>query len=93
MSNKIYVGKAKVQETQYGNILKVNLILSQIPKGYIREFENSEGEIMKAINLDIVKLKEPDQRGNTYTVKVDTWKPEKKKEAVEETVEDSNLPF
>ena len=88
---KIYVGKAKIQETQYGNILKVNLILSQIPKEHIREFENSEGEIMKAINLDIVKLKEPDQRGNTYTVKVDTWKPEKKKEEPQ-AVED-DLPF
>ena len=68
--------------------MKVNLILSQIPKEHIREFENSDGEIKKTINLDVVELKEPDQLGNTHTVKVDTWKPDKKKEPMED-----DLPF
>jgi len=88
MSDNIYVGKANIHETQYGDIMKVNLVLSRIPKEYIRDFENNKGETLKAITLNVIELRNPDQRGNTHTVRVDTWKPEKKKEKIED-----KLPF
>ena len=72
MSEKIYCGKGK--QGQYG--LRVNLCLSDIPAEHTNAFNNKT-----YVNLDISQLRQPDQRGNTHTVTVNTWKPQGQQQA------------
>lgn len=71
--DNIYVGKAKIVTTTFGEIIKVNLCVSDIPKEHIRESEKSG---KKYLNLDVQQMKNPDKYGNTHTVKINTWRPD-----------------
>jgi len=70
MEKIIYVGKAKIRQTRYGDIVAINICLSDIPEEHTRE---SKGKVYT--NLNVVEMRNPDGRGNTHTVTVNTWKP------------------
>ncbi len=74
MSEKLYCGKGKVIEGKYGKFMKLNLCLSEIPEEHQQQARNGK----TYANLNVSKMKQPDDRGNTHTVTVDTWKPEQK---------------
>jgi len=70
MSEKIYIGNAKVISTQYGNMTKismtekdVNTLSDSINNGWV--------------NLIIKERREPSQSGMTHYLEVDNWKPNK----------------
>ena len=71
MNNKIFCGSGK----EFGNFGTVNIsvCLSDLPKEHITE--RSSGK--KYIRLKLNRKREPDQYGNTHSLEVDTWKPEK----------------
>ena len=65
---KIYVGAAK-EFGSYGD-LKVSINVNDMD-GNLRVKPNDKGWI----NLIVSKRREPDKRGNTHSVRLDTWKP------------------
>jgi len=69
MADKIYVGKGRKQG-QF-NQLNIRICLSDIPREHMTEFKDK-----KYINLTIQEMKNADEKGNTHTVTVNTWKPE-----------------
>lgn len=69
---KIYVGKAKIRQTKYGEMVCLNICLTSIPEEHTRE---SSGKVY--VNLNVTEMRNPDDRGNTHTVTVDTWKPDR----------------
>ena len=83
---KIYVGKGKAGK--YG--VKISVCLSDLPKEHINEYKGK-----KYINLEITEMKRPDDYGKTHTVTVDTWKPEPKADAPDNSVAapETDLPF
>lgn len=85
---KIYVGKGKKQG-QF-NQLRLNICLSDIPKEHMTEFKGK-----KYVNLDISEMRNADDKGNTHTVTVNTWKPEQKQQSKPQVKEEStdDLPF
>jgi len=98
MSETIYCGSGKVRETQYGKMIS---LFVQVDK-----LMNEAGEFMfdtksgKCVRLDLNKRKAPDQQGNEYSLKVNTWKPEGQRGGERQSsrtesapVEDDNLPF
>ena len=82
MSEKIYCGSGK--EKFDGDLISVNICLSDIPKEEIQTGKNGK----KYVRINVSKRKQEDNYGNTHSVSVDTWKPEMKKEEVKE-----DLPF
>ena len=80
MNNKIFCGSGK----EFGNYGTVNIsvCLSDLPKEFITEGSNGK----KYMRLKLNRKREPDQYGNTHSLEVDTWKPEKKQEP-------NNMPF
>ena len=74
MSEKLYCGKGKVVEGKFGNFMKLNLCISDIPAEFKDEARN--GKLYTRLNIS--RMKNPDNYGNTHTVTVDTWKPEQK---------------
>ena len=80
MNNKIFCGSGK----EFGNYGTVNIsvCLSDLPKEHITEGSNGK----KYMRLKLNRKREPDQYGNTHSLEVDTWKPEKKQEP-------NNMPF
>ena len=91
MAENIWVGKGK--DSKYG--ITMNLCLDDIfayAKDTIEPAKNGK----KYIRLDINKMREVDQYGNEYTVKVNTFVPQPKLEEVrqnEEYADSSELPF
>ena len=84
---KIYCGKGK--KSQYG--IKINLCLSKIPDEFVTEYNGQ-----KYIRLDLSELRQVDDRGNTHTVKIDTWKPQGQAQNTppqSTPPDDSTLPF
>lgn len=81
MAENIYCGKGKIGKFE---IINVNLCLSDIPKELMSEYKEK-----KYIRLKVQPMKKEDDRGNTHTIIVDTWKPEPK--AKQEKKED--LPW
>jgi hypothetical protein len=74
--DKIYVGRGK--QSKYG--IRVNLCLDDMcnySKDNIEKATNGK----KYISLNVNNLKQEDERGNTHSVSIDTWKPEKKEES------------
>lgn len=69
---KFYCGKAKLMNGKFGDFWGVNLCLTDIPEEHVRTLDNGS----RYVNLKIVELRQPDDRGNTHTVFVDTWKPD-----------------
>jgi|TARA_Y100001973_G_C5023956_1_gene244595 hypothetical protein len=82
MSEKIYCGSGK--EKFDGDLISVNICLSDIPKEEIQTGKNGK----KYVRINVSKRKQEDNYGNTHSVSIDTWKPEMKKEEVKE-----DLPF
>jgi len=72
MTDVIYCGRGK--ETKYG--VKLNVCLDELfayAKDNVQPAKNGK----KYINLELNKLREPDQFGKTHSIKIDTWvKPE-----------------
>ncbi len=83
---KIYVGKGKAGK--YGT--KISICLTDLPKEHINEYKGK-----KYINLEINEMKQPDKFGKTHTITVDTWKPEPKSDAPDNSVAPpvDDLPF
>jgi hypothetical protein len=85
-TEKIFVGSGK--EKFEGNMVQTSLCLTDITnnaKEFIFEFEGK-----KYIKLNVCKKREIDQYGKSHYVEVDTWKPEPKKQQVQQ---DDDLPF
>ena len=72
---KIYCGKAVERTNQWGQYFSVNLCLTDIPEEHVRTLDNGK----RYVNLKITEMRQPDDRGNTHTVLVDTWKPDGQK--------------
>jgi hypothetical protein len=73
--DKIYVGTGK-EFGQYGDI-NLNICLSDIPKEWIVKSDKNGKSYVK---LTVSKRKESDKYGNSHTVTVNTFKPEKQAE-------------
>lgn len=74
--NPIYVGSGKAGK--FG--VKINICINDIAeyaKANIKAADNGK----KYIRLEVNPRKSEDQYGNTHSVRIDTWKPEEKKEA------------
>jgi hypothetical protein len=74
MSDKIYCGRGK----RFGkyNTISINICVDDIPKEHITT-STTNGKRYVRLNVD--EKKEADPYGNTHTVSVDTWKPDKDK--------------
>jgi hypothetical protein len=68
---KAYCGRAKFVKTKYGELIALNICLSEIPRGDIKTGKNGKDYI----NLTVVEMKQPDDRGNTHTIYVNQYKP------------------
>ena len=68
-NEKIYVGRAKYIDTQYGEICKVWLT----PEGI--EAINANVDNNGGINLNMNEMRNPDRGGFTHVLTVDDWKP------------------
>ena len=88
MSEKIYCGKGK--QNQYG--IKLNICIDDIPAEY-KTVSTATGKTY--VRLELKQSKQPDQRGNTHYIEVDTWKPTQRVAAPEPAQEQSSddLPF
>jgi hypothetical protein len=67
---KIYCGKAVERTNQWGQFFSVNLCLTDIPEEHVTTLQDGR----KFVNLKVTEMRQPDDRGNTHTVLVDTWK-------------------
>ena len=72
---KIYVGTGK-EFGQYGDV-NIDICLSDLPKEWIVKSEKNGKSYIK---LTVSKKKEVDKYGNSHTVTVNTFKPEKQAE-------------
>ena len=72
MAEKIYCGKGK--KSNYG--IKLNICIDDIPPEYISTFKDK-----RYIRLELSEMRNVDQRGNTHTVTVYTWKPDGARQA------------
>jgi len=92
---KIYVGNAKVQKSQYGDILKLKIGPNDVEK--INKWaKDNEGWV----NISIMESKKPSDKGYTHYAIIDQWKPDpsKSKKATGTTSaskpdDSDNLPF
>ena len=75
MAENIYVGRGK--ENKYG--LSINVCIDDIVEYAKDNLEKSKNG-KTYIRLDVSKMKKPDDHKNTHYVKVNTWKPEPKKD-------------
>jgi hypothetical protein len=67
----IYCGKAREMGGRYGTFYNLYLVLDDIPEEFTRT--NAQGK--RTVSLTMSELRQPDDRGNTHTLKVDQWKP------------------
>ena len=80
---KIYCGSAKTISTKYGEIMNVSLDFDVLEQAVIDYgFKTKSGK--QIVKIKIQERKAVDSYGNTHSVCVDVWKPEKK---------DSHIPF
>lgn len=92
MSEKIYCGSGKIQQSQYGEFYKISICVSDLPKEHITTAKNGK----QYINLDINRKKETDQYGKNLSVTVDTWKPTPQGTSAHAqpiATDNDNLPF
>jgi hypothetical protein len=82
---KVYVGKGKAFG-EYGNI-KLSINVNDMDGNRVL-VPNEKGWL----NLIIGKMRQPDARGNEYTVWRDDFKPKQRAEAEEQPFQDS-MPF
>lgn len=87
--SKIYCGKGKVISTNNGSFEKINICIDEIPVEHMFKAKNGK----RYVNLLVSEMRQPDERGNTHTVSVDTWKPSKQS-GPEDFRDDSDfIPF
>jgi len=87
--SKIYCGKGKEINGKYGAFYKINICIDDIPVEHM--FKAKSGK--RYVNLLVSEMRQPDDKGNTHTVLVDTWKPSKQS-GLEDFRDDSdNIPF
>ena len=67
----IYCGKGRETGGRYGTFYNLYLVLDDIPEEFVRT--NAQGK--RTVSLTMSELRQPDDRGNTHTLKVDQWKP------------------
>jgi hypothetical protein len=79
---KIYVGTGK-EFGQYGDV-NIDICLSDLPKDWIKKSEKNGKSYIK---LTVSKRKEADKYGNSHSVTVNTFKPEK------QAAKSEDLPF
>ena len=88
--SKIYCGKGKEINGKYGAFYKISICVDEIPAEHI--FKAKNGKRYATLNMSM--MKQEDDRGNTHTIVVDTWKPDESrsvKNAPENFVDD--FPF
>jgi len=70
----IYINGIKIKEveTKYGTLLKLGINVDK----FVSEMEKHKNE-KGYVNLNVNKRKEVGQYGDTHSVSLDTWKPEK----------------
>ncbi len=68
-NEKIYVGRARYIDTQYGEMCKIWLTPEGV-EAINRNIDNRGG-----INLNCYEMREPDRAGFTHVLVVDDWKP------------------
>lgn len=66
---KIYVGKGK--KSDRFEQININICLDDIPNEHIYVSQGGK----RFIRLKVGEMRNPDDKGNTHTVTVDTWKP------------------
>ena len=81
---KIYCGSGK--KSQQYDIINLNICVSDIPKEHIQDGGNGK----KYVRLNVSAKREADKYGNTHSISVDTWKPQKK---TENTVQTNQTPI
>ena len=71
MSDKIYLGSAKAIQTQHGGLLKVSFKREDL--------ETLLANVNQAgyVNLNVSKRKEVSQYGQTHSISIDDWTPNK----------------
>ena len=99
--DKIYCGNGKAFNTQYGEILNVSLDLDKLNAEFSNfGFTTQAGKRM--IKIKVTKRQAADNYGNTHSVIVDVWKPEKKNQQntgnagqtfTSDPIDDSDVPF
>jgi hypothetical protein len=88
--SKIYCGKGKEINGKYGAFYKISVCLDEIPAEHI--FKAKNGKRYATLNMSMMRQK--DDRGNTHTIVVDTWKPSPKVTPPEDFRDDSDfIPF
>ena len=68
---RIYCGKGRETGGRYGTFYQMYLVLYDIPDEFVRVGANGK----RTVSLTMSELKQPDDRGNTHSIKVDQWKP------------------
>jgi hypothetical protein len=69
----IYAGSGRMKDGEYGQQLMVGICLDDIPQEHI----STDGKGRRWVNVIVANRKEPGKYGETHTVKVNTWKPDK----------------
>jgi hypothetical protein len=77
----IFCGSGKTIQTQYGELLKLSMGPKDIQNLY--DNRNEKGWI----NLVVKKRKETGKYGETHSICVDNWKPEKQDQVAEAPVD------
>ena len=69
MSETKYCGKAIIRNTKFGEIFAITLSPNDIK--IINENKKDNGWC----NLEMLEMKQPDKNGNTFTIRINEWKP------------------
>lgn len=98
MSEKIYCGNARIQPTQYGDMMKISLSREDINK--IVKFAKDEER--EWVNIEVKEKRNKEEGKPTHYLEVDQWKPTQQAQAPVEAQpelanglpdENSDLPF
>lgn len=90
VEQKLYCGNGKMIETKIGKVMKFSLSPKDI------EQINMYAQSNKGwVNLDILKRKEPSEKGTTHYGVISTWKPKERDDGsvVPEAIPDNETPF
>ena len=68
--SKIYCGKGKEIDGKFGRFMSINICLDDIPAEHV--FKATNGK--RYVGLSVSEMRNPDEKGKTHTVTVDTRK-------------------
>lgn len=74
--DKIYLGKLATKELKFGKMLSGYLNVTDIPKDKIKTSKSGK----KYISIDVFQLKNVDDYGNSHSIQLNTFEPQKKEE-------------